>query len=169
MFDLNKEVETWCEAVLGDNCGQSDRMDELQDHLFSEIGRNQKQGLSEKEAFLKATERLGDTEQLGAEFAKNRSVLATIYAWEKKGLRNSAENSRFTIRQIAAMNIGVSLIFALAMIAAPFLLENKDQAQTVIFAVLLPLWFTLYMLLPGTRQSMACEWRYLRRLVNGRR
>ena len=168
MFDLNREVETWCEAVLGDNCGNSDRMDELQDHLFSEIGRNQKLGLSEQEAFLKATERLGDTEQLGAEFAKNRSVLATIYAWEKKVVLSSAENSRFTMRQIAAMNIGVSLVFALAMIAAPLLMENTDQSQTVVFAILLPLWFAVYTMLPGTRQSMACEWRYLRRLVTRR-
>jgi len=77
MFDLNQAISEWLgQLVQGGTCRKPD-IDELESHLREEIQQlGRSSPLSEEEAFLVATHRLGDAESLSREFSKvNRSAL----------------------------------------------------------------------------------------------
>src|SRR4030042_1430469 len=76
MFDLNKAISSWrMNLSERQTCAKSD-IDEMETHLREEIDSLTASKLSEQEAFLVATHRLGDTDSLAAEFAKvNTSIL----------------------------------------------------------------------------------------------
>ena len=76
MFDLNNAINSWRMSLSEkQTCAKSD-IDEMEAHLREEIDSLTASKLSEQEAFLVATHRLGDTDSLAAEFAKaNTSIL----------------------------------------------------------------------------------------------
>lgn len=80
MFDLNKAISSWRMGLSErQTCAKSD-IDELETHLREEIDSLTASKLSQQEAFLVATHRLGDPDSLAAEFAKvNTSIL-----WRKR-------------------------------------------------------------------------------------
>ena len=80
MFDLNKAINSWrMNLSAKQTCAKSD-IDEMETHLREEIDSLTASKLSEQEAFLVATHRLGDNDSLAAEFAKvNTSIL-----WRKR-------------------------------------------------------------------------------------
>ena len=80
MFDLNKAISSWRMGLSErQTCEKSD-IDELETHLREEIDSLTASKLSQQEAFLVATHRLGDPDSLAAEFAKvNTSIL-----WRKR-------------------------------------------------------------------------------------
>lgn len=76
MFSLNREINKWREVLLKKRTCKNSDLDELESHLKDEMDQLQLHGLSEQEAFLVGTHRLGDTETLANEFAKvNESLL----------------------------------------------------------------------------------------------
>jgi len=76
MFSLNKKIIKWREVLLEKQTCKTSDLDELESHLRDEIDQLKLHGLSEQEAFLVGTHRLGDTETLANEFAKvNESLL----------------------------------------------------------------------------------------------
>ena len=70
MFSLNSEINKWREVLLEKQTCKTSDLDELESHLRDEIDQLKLSGLSEQEAFLVGTHRLGDTETLADEFAK---------------------------------------------------------------------------------------------------
>lgn len=80
MFDLSNEIKKWrSNLAQSESLGKSD-IDELESHLREEIDHLTASKLSEQEAFLVATHRLGDIDNLSEEFAKvNTSIL-----WRKR-------------------------------------------------------------------------------------
>jgi hypothetical protein len=69
MFDLNRAIQQW-RTALGVQAGlRAQDQEELEDHLREAIAELQAGGLSEGEAFLVASRRLGKPEDLGTEFA----------------------------------------------------------------------------------------------------
>jgi hypothetical protein len=80
MFDLNNAINSWrMNLSEQQTCAKSD-IDEMETHLREEIDSLTASKLSEQEAFLVATHRLGDADSLAAEFAKvNTSIL-----WRKR-------------------------------------------------------------------------------------
>jgi hypothetical protein len=75
MFSLNKEINQWREILLEKQTCKTSDLDELESHLRDEIDQLKLNGLSEQEAFLVGTHRLGDTKVLADEFAKvNKSL-----------------------------------------------------------------------------------------------
>jgi hypothetical protein len=80
MFDLNKAISSWRMGLSErQTCAKSD-IDELESHLREEIDSLTASKLSQQEAFLVATHRLGDPDSLATEFAKvNTSIL-----WRKR-------------------------------------------------------------------------------------
>lgn len=80
MFDLNQAINSWRMSLSEkQTCAKSD-IDEMETHLREEIDSLMASKLSEQEAFLVATHRLGDPDSLAAEFAKvNTSIL-----WRKR-------------------------------------------------------------------------------------
>jgi hypothetical protein len=76
MFDLNEQIIKWRgNLAQSQTLGNSD-IDELESHLHEEIENLTALKLSEEEAFLVATHRLGSTDSLAGEYAKiNRSSI----------------------------------------------------------------------------------------------
>ena len=70
MFDLNEKISMWrSNLAQSETLGSSD-IDELESHLYEEIENLTTLKLSDEEAFLVATYRLGDTARLSDEYAK---------------------------------------------------------------------------------------------------
>jgi hypothetical protein len=78
MFDLDKEIDAWCRSVHSNGWKRASSIAELKDHLSCEIERVSAEGVSEKQAFLAATERLGSVEELRLEYSKNRNLMSTL-------------------------------------------------------------------------------------------
>ena len=76
MFDLNNAISNWrMNLSEKQTCAKSD-IDEMESHLREEIESLAASKLSQQEAFLVAAHRLGDIDNLSAEFAKvNKSIL----------------------------------------------------------------------------------------------
>ncbi len=69
-FDLNRAIQRWRENLAQSPAFQSENLHELEAHLRDSVTGLQSRGLSEEEAFLVATRRLGATDALGNEFGK---------------------------------------------------------------------------------------------------
>ena len=78
MFDLDKEIDAWCRSVHSNGWKRASSNAELKDHLYCEVERLSEEGLSEKQAFLAATERMGNVEDLRSEYSKNRNLVSTF-------------------------------------------------------------------------------------------
>jgi len=70
MFDLNEKISTWRSNLAQSQALGSSDIDELESHLREEIESLKCIKLSDEEAFLIATYRLGDTARLSDEYAK---------------------------------------------------------------------------------------------------
>ena len=78
MFDLDKEIHAWCRSIHSNGWKRASSHAELMDHLYCEVERLSEEGLSEIQAFLAATERMGTVEDLRIEHSKNRNLLSTF-------------------------------------------------------------------------------------------
>ena len=69
-FDLNRHVARWRHDLARRAAFDDAHLDELEAHLWDEIERLQADGLDERQAFLRATVRLGHADALAHEFHK---------------------------------------------------------------------------------------------------
>ena len=78
-FDLNAAVLDWRDKLKQTSQFRAENLAELESHLRDSVARLQGQELSEEEAFLIATRRIGSVEQLATEFEKvNRNPMNKI-------------------------------------------------------------------------------------------
>lgn len=137
MFELEREVRAWSEAVYASRCRNAASVAELSDHLYCEIDRARAEGMSDEQAFAAAVAKLGSASELAAEHAKSRSWLARFYAWEVQASRGASG------RKQAWLHIANALIWAMVMLASAYLLK-KDGAphdtRTSILFLLLSSW-----------------------------
>ena len=70
MFDLKTAISNWRKDLAHNESLSPTDIDEMQNHLSDEINNLTEMTLSEEEAFLIATRRLGDSTSIAAEFAK---------------------------------------------------------------------------------------------------
>ena len=164
MFDLEKEVTTWTVTVFGTGCRANESIEELEDHLYTEIEHLQTKGLSQAEAFYKAIERLGPIEVLQAEYAKNHSLIARLQAFEESHINNKI-GKRLSERQRAIALIGFSLFIAALILLTSALMNDSENSFLIMMAVLIPLWFVGQAVLTAPDDSnLACEIKALRRV-----
>lgn len=71
MFELETEIANWKDALIDGGAISSDEKMELEAHLRESVSELEVKGLSEQEAFLVATNRLGHPTMLQQEFVKN--------------------------------------------------------------------------------------------------
>lgn len=69
-FNLNEAIMNWRDALTQSPALQGEALKELESHLREGTSDLQRRGLSEEEAFLIATRRLGRGDALGLEFGK---------------------------------------------------------------------------------------------------
>ena len=78
-FDLNAAVRDWREQLTQSPQFRVENLAELESHLRDSVARLQGPELSEEEAFVIATRRVGSVEQLATEFEKvNRNPMNKI-------------------------------------------------------------------------------------------
>lgn len=80
MFDLEQEIGVWREGLLENASIDSDRLRELESHLREDIDRRITKGAQPAEAFVEARNQLGQSIELGSEYAK---VHAPKFFWGK--------------------------------------------------------------------------------------
>jgi hypothetical protein len=88
-FDLNRAISTWREAFSRTTPMGSEDLRELECHLRDLVGELRTSGLSEEEAFLISSRRLGRPESLADEFeaATNREAIwAGDFIWLLSGI-----------------------------------------------------------------------------------
>lgn len=75
-FDLNVAIQTWRHNLENSPAFRRENLAELESHLRDSVATLQGRGLSEAEAFLIATRRIGEGQQLAAEYGKvNRNTI----------------------------------------------------------------------------------------------
>lgn len=74
MFELERAIENWKNLAAAGESVRSEDVMELVTHLRDHISELSAGGLSEEEAFLVATHRIGSTEELDREFAKTNGT-----------------------------------------------------------------------------------------------
>lgn len=134
-FDLEKAVQQWCELVLSNDSIKSRNIDELKDHLFCEIENFLQEGATESEAFKAAIGKMGEVDMLSGEYEKNRTFLQKLCAFEYGTV---ADHNNDTVK-VKSMIVQQSILWATAMIATSLILDDKQQASSLVFIVLLPL------------------------------
>lgn len=145
MFELDKEVDAWCQLIIPCGFNQSAKRDELKDHLYCDIEQLQKDGLTDEQAFLIATERFGDVEELKLEHEKNiNAVIKTVRELDETvdGFFGRWSND-MKPKKAALLIIVVSIVFAIAILLSTYLLENSQYAefsQTAMY-LLIAIWF----------------------------
>jgi hypothetical protein len=80
MFNLNQQIKKWRANLNASQSFKTIDIDELENHLIEEIEKLKLSGLSEEEAFIIATHRLGKIDYLSEEYAKVNTGLL----WRKR-------------------------------------------------------------------------------------
>lgn len=138
MFDLEREVSAWSQAVHAGRCNPAASAAELSDHLYCEIDRARAGGMTEEQAFRAAVAALGSVPALAAEHAKNRSLLRTGCAVAARlgGSPPSGERRGILVAHAliwAALILGTSLLLSKS--------STKDAFSLLLITILLPCWF----------------------------
>lgn len=168
MFHLDHAIDLWCDTVLVSHCGSQAKIDEIKDHLYCVIERLSEEGLSEEQAFNAATRQLGEADDLIAEYAKNKALLAKVCDAEEKLL------TKLRIKNMNPKNVGkyqivVSLIFGFAILFSSYLLRDTEHGPTMMF-ILLGLWWIPFSMLAASsgknsvKQEIECLRNYFRKI-----
>lgn len=111
-IDLEQQIRTWREGLIQQEVLGTEDLKELEQHLRDSLGRLKAKGLSEEEAFLLATHRLGTPTELATEYAK----VACAHVWTR---RVCWMLSGYLLIELLARGIGTtSLIVQAAVVAA---------------------------------------------------
>lgn len=74
MFRLDHEVSKWCSDLTRHGHVSGSQLEEIKDHLYNEIEKQQALGVSEEEAFRRAIRKLGTIDELSHEYAENQRI-----------------------------------------------------------------------------------------------
>jgi hypothetical protein len=83
MFNLMTEIAAWRKTILETKTCTSNDLNELESHLVEEVEQLKTQSLTEQEAFMIATSRIGKPVEIAGEFAKlnKRTVSCSRILW----------------------------------------------------------------------------------------
>lgn len=155
-FDLDAAVQQWCELVLSNDSIKNKNIDELKDHLYCVIEQFTAQGESDKQAFKQAIANMGEVDLLAGEYDKNRTFLNKLCAFEYGTIADKASQPN----NVKSLIIQQSILWAAAMIAISLILNDKQQAMSVIFTVLVPL--SLVNIISLKKNTAAKEYRCIK-------
>ncbi len=101
-FDLNEAIRLWQQNLATSPALSADNLEELASHLRASVQSLQADGLSDEEAFLAATRRLGEPAALEQEYAKvNQYRIRVTTMQKRKALLG------FALKMPGALCIGV--------------------------------------------------------------
>ena len=142
MFRLDEEVLAWCRDVHAHGTDRQERIDELADHVYCEIRSWVEHGFSEEDAFRRATDQLGSSKELIREHFHSWSfrAQARVISWALLTGNVETLNKTLTAKSKAFMVIGVSLFFAVLMVAVDKIFNTSEFTTNVFIAI----WFVPY-------------------------
>lgn len=156
MFRLEHEIDAWCQSIYESGCRNKSGIEELKDHLYCEIERLMSKGLFEKQAFIRATERMGKAEDLFNEYFKNRNVFSRWrYILNKR-------REMMTPKQLAVA-MGVYLIFFALITATATRLWGGTEYFEELSVLLYTAWVMPLYMFPAFQKSSKAEWECLKR------
>ncbi|MDF1837105.1 MAG: permease prefix domain 1-containing protein [Planctomycetota bacterium] len=161
MFNLNDEVLAWCQSAVPACVERHERVAELVDHVLCQVEAHMGDGSSEEEAFHAAIQRMGDSKHLAEESQKEQTwnqrqkgILLALCTGNVGALRRTLRP-----KEGAAWIIGVSLVFAAAMILTDSWADSRGMGHAVTMTWI-AVWFVPYSLLSmatvGVKGTM-CE------------
>lgn len=167
MFDLKTEVEEWSRYVAGQGCTSWSRKEEIIDHLYCEMEELRAKGLSEREAFLEAARRMGDSKERFDEYAKNRGFLDFgCYVAPNRNLGGGRyKGSQITLSSLAFFTLLYVVFFAGVIFATSKLLAGSGYLDKV-SAVLYFLWLVPLLVIPSIFNYSRAECAYFRRALD---
>ena len=110
MFDLEREIDQWCRTIIDCGCARETDLNELKDHLYCLVEEHRRQGHTEQDAFVEAITQMGDTRLITDEYARNRTLLQKIAAYDLKVQRSIT--GRFSGKQLIWFLLGFSMFCA---------------------------------------------------------
>lgn len=162
MFQLEREIDAWCQSIYESGCRRKAGIEELKDHLYCEIERLMSEGLSEKQAFVQATERMGRTEELFDEYFKNRNIFSRWrYALNKR-------SEAMTPKQLA-IAMGVYLVFFALITAMTTKLWGGTEYFEELSVLLYTAWVMPLYMFPAFQKSSKAEWACIKRFFGSLR
>lgn len=124
MFNLEQEIQNYCQSVHENGLDQEERIEELKDHLYCEIERLVKnEDLSEQQAFYKAIEYTGNADDLKNEYSKNDTVYAILHEIARGKILKPMNTKKAAVLQIVT-----ALIFAASMIVLDYWIDHSQYA-----------------------------------------
>ena len=110
MFNFDAQRRAWRDTLLREDALGPSEVDELEDHLLSEIEVLETAGLSKEEAFWVAAKRVGDHSALATEFGKvnRKAVWSKRIQWMLAGYLVVMVLSTF----VSAVSNGAALLVA---------------------------------------------------------
>jgi len=86
----------------------------LKDHLYCLVEEHRKQGNTDQDAFVEAIKQMGDSRLITGEYARNRTLLQKIAAYDRKVQRSIT--GRFSVKQLIWFSLSYSVFCALVML-----------------------------------------------------
>lgn len=136
MFNLDREVASWSDAVNAERCQPSAGAAELSDHLYCEIERRRQEGLTDEAAFHAAVARLGTAGDLSSEHVKNRSAIGV--ACRFLGHQQGKSRSRLLRLEVAHAVIWATLFIVTASVLK--MTAVPGVSAWLLTAIFIPLW-----------------------------
>ena len=136
MSDLNQAIQNWRSALAGEEALDAKVLDELQDHLETELARMAAEDLTDDERVLIAARRVGAPDTLGQQFAANRSAAV----WSRRFYWAVVGWLAFAVPGALAGLVGTATLTGLAF-GAPDDLRAGTVAGIVSSAAFMIFWF----------------------------
>ncbi len=157
MFDLEREIEQWCRTIIDCGCARETDLIELKDHLYCLVEEHRKQGHKEQDAFVEAIKQMGDTRLITDEYARNRTLLQKIAAYDRKVQRSIT--GRFSAKQLIWFLLGFSMFCALLMLLL------AAYVELAVFWIML-IWFIPFIITVADPRVRRAERVFLKRLFH---
>jgi hypothetical protein len=147
---LEDQIGQWRAAVLRGRAVDDADADELEGHLREQIGDLEATGLNDDEAFLIAVRRLGQVDQITAEFAREHSDRL----WKQLALSRPDDGGKHSLLTMLGFAVAAAVLTRVAwMLADPFGGTGEWLIRDVSFFVLpvLAAYFVVLRRLNGAR------------------
>jgi hypothetical protein len=147
---LEDQIWQWRAAVLRGRAVDDADADELEGHLREQIGDLEATGLNDDEAFLIAVRRLGQVDQITAEFAREHSDRL----WKQLALSRPDDGGKHSVLTMLGFAVAAAVLTRVAwMLADPFGGTGEWLIRDVSFFVLpvLAAYFVVLRRLNGAR------------------
>ena len=160
MFDLDGEIDGWCREIIDCGCAREADLDELKDHLCCLVEEQIKQGESEQNGFVIAIKQMGDSHLITAEYARNRTLLQRIAAYDRRLQRSVTD--RFSGKQLVWFSLGYSLFCVVLMVLSAVYGDSENREQNM-FRISLA-WFIPFIFVVSLPEYRRAECAYFRQL-----